>query len=362
MRTTHRERWNKENAKQWREQHGWLCGFNYLPHTAVNWNEMWQAETFDLATIEQELCWAKEIGFNALRTNLPFVVWQQERDALFAHIEAFLGVCQSNNIKVILTLLDDCEFSGETPHYGEQPAPVPGVHNSRALASPGREHVMNLAIWPDIERYTKDVLSHFGQDPRVVLWDLYNEPTNRMLFKDGIHREFDEALEAHSHALTQKMFEWARHIGPEQPLTVAAWHAELDTPFSHPTDHLALSESDIITFHAYVPPEAMTRIADIVSQYQRPVLCTEWMARHLGSTYQTQLPTLKQKDIGVFQWGLVRGKTQTWLPWPWVEVLPTQEGLWFHDLLDEEGRPFDEAEIALIRQCLAELKGSHHAL
>lgn len=352
MRKANKERWSVSAAQQWRMEHGWQCGFNYLPRTAVNWNEMWQGATFDIKTIEQELIWAHEVGFNTLRTNLPFIVWQHERDALMANIRTFLGACESANIKVILTLLDDCEFSGESPRYGTQPEPVSGVHNSQALASPGRAEVMNRDLWPEIERYAKDVISEFGSDSRIILWDLYNEPTNRMLFKNGVHSEFDIAIETHSHALMENLFVWAREMNPIQPLTVAAWHAEGETPFAHTTDQRAFELSDVITFHAYVEPGQMTKVVQALPSRERPVLCTEWMARHLGSTYPSLLPMLKQEDIGAIQWGLVKGKTQTWIPWPWVEVPENQRDLWFHDLLDENGKPFDIDELALITQCL----------
>ncbi|MEZ8130642.1 cellulase family glycosylhydrolase [Enterovibrio norvegicus] len=350
MKQRHENRWSAEDVNAWQQQHGWFCGFNYLPRTAVNWNEMWQSDSFDLTTIEQELNWAKAVGFNVVRTNLPFIVWQHERDALLCNVKRFLSVCKRHGLSVILTLLDDCEFSGNSPLYGEQPAPSEGVHNSQALASPGREHVMNREIWSDIERYTKDVISQFQHDPRIALWDLYNEPTNRMMFKDGIHREFSPELEIYSHQLMENMFRWARDVAPVQPLTVAAWHAELDTPFDHPTDQRALALSDVITFHAYVSPASMQNVITTLRDVNRPILCTEWMARHLESTYQKQLPMLKENNIGAVQWGLVKGKTQTWLPWPWVTPTDNQQALWFHDLLDESGSPFDPNEVALIQQ------------
>ena len=48
-------RWSIERAKEWYEQRPWTCGFNYVPSTAVNSTEMWQAESFDLKTIAREL-------------------------------------------------------------------------------------------------------------------------------------------------------------------------------------------------------------------------------------------------------------------------------------------------------------------
>ncbi|MCV5646173.1 cellulase family glycosylhydrolase, partial [Escherichia coli] len=157
----------------------WLRGFNYLPRTAVNWNEMWQAESFAPEVMEQELAWAHDVGYNTLRTNLPFIVWQADRDGLHARIERFLDICERNQIKVMLTPMDDCGFSGDHPYLGEQKAPVPDLHNSQAAASPGRNVVMDKSMWGEVEAYIRDIISTYKNDPRIVIWDLYNEPTNR---------------------------------------------------------------------------------------------------------------------------------------------------------------------------------------
>lgn len=113
-------KWSEEKAWQWHEQQGRLRGFNYLPRTAVNWTEMWQEQSFDLVTMREELKWAAEVGYNTLRTNLPFIVWQDDRSGLHQRIEQFLDVCAENNIKVMLTPMDDCGFSGEHPYLGQQ--------------------------------------------------------------------------------------------------------------------------------------------------------------------------------------------------------------------------------------------------
>jgi sugar phosphate isomerase/epimerase len=100
--------WSREEAAVWSEQQGWICGFNYLPRTAVNWTELWQRETFDELTIDQELAWAQEAGYNQLRINLPFIVWQADRDGLLSRIDQFLSIASRHEIRVMLTLLDDC--------------------------------------------------------------------------------------------------------------------------------------------------------------------------------------------------------------------------------------------------------------
>lgn len=348
--------WSEEQAWEWHEKQGWLCGFNYLPRTAVNWTEMWQRDTFDPQSIAQELSWAAETGYNTLRTNLPFVVWQLDRDGLIDRIEQFLDICQQSGIKVMLTLMDDCGFSGDHPYIGQQKQPVVGLHNSQAAASPGRNIVMEPYLWEWVERYLKDIIGHFSQDERIAIWDLYNEPTNRMIFTLNGEKAFDPEMEKYSHQLMENAFLWAREVNPLQPLTVGAWHIanilDLQAPiYEHPTDRRALELSDVISFHGYVPLDLMNKTIEILKEYKRPMLCTEWLARHAESKIHEQLPVFKAEAIGCYQWGLVKGKTQTHIPWPEIKRIDADyHQRWFHDVLTEDGIAYDPEEIAIIKK------------
>ncbi len=349
--------WSIEQADAWQHKYGWLCGFNYLPASAVNWTEMWQSETFDLSQIKKELRWAKDAGYNVLRTNLPFIIWEKDRDGLLKRIDQFLDVCAQNHIHVMLTLMDDCGFSGDHPFLGPQKEPRLNVHNSQAAASPGRDKVIDEAYWPKIEAYIKDIIKQFADDKRIIIWDLYNEPANRTIFADvGVETEFDIALEHYGLKLMEKAFGWAREVSPSQPLTVAAWHISKQedgnfTFFDHAVDQLALKLSDIVSFHAYVPLQQMHKILAYLQQYQRPSLCTEWMGRHADSHLSEQLPLFKEQHIGCFQWGLVKGRTQTHLPWPSLQAeFPDYQKIWFHDFFHPDGRPYSEEEAALLKK------------
>lgn len=349
------QKWSEEKAWEWQKKHGWLRGFNYLPRTAVNWTDMWQKGTFSPDCITQELNWAADVGYNTLRTNLPFIVWLHDRNGLIERIEQFLEISHKAGIKVMLTLMDDCSFSGDHPFIGQQKAPIADLHNSQAAASPGRNVVMEPYLWPLVEDYLSDIINYFKNDERIIIWDLYNEPTNRMIFTLSGEKAFDEALEEHSHQLMENAFTWARRINPIQPLTVGAWHVpnilDLDAPmYQHPTDQRALALSDIISYHAYVPAWLMNNVITYLEQYSRPMLCTEWLARHAESTMQEQLPIFKKHHIGCYQWGLVKGKTQTHLPWPEIKKIdPNYQQRWFHDLFDENGTPYDAEETSLLK-------------
>jgi hypothetical protein len=75
-----REVWTKEQANEWYQPWGWLRGCDFIPSSAINQLEMWQAETFDPATIDKELGWAEGIGMNCMRVYLHHVAWEVDKD------------------------------------------------------------------------------------------------------------------------------------------------------------------------------------------------------------------------------------------------------------------------------------------
>lgn len=355
--------WPVDRANEWYARRPRPIGFNYLPRSAVNWTELWQRETFDLPTIEQELGWAAEVGFNALRTNLPQVVWADDPAGLRARIDRFLGAASRRGLATMLTLFDDCAFSGLEPYLGPQDEPIPGIHNSGAAASPGRAVVRDRTRWPELERYVGDVVGHFANDPRVLAWDVYNEPGNDFVFVppaaaksiDSAGRERARAggadradpLWPHAMALAREAFGWARGARPSQPLTAAVWSLQWEE-----RERDLLDLSDLSSFHGYLPLEPTAAQVASLRAWGRPILCTEWLARGLGSRAESHLPWFAEQRIGCFHWGLVRGRTQTHLPWPGFDALYA-EGGWHHDLFHPDGRPWDAGEIELFRRACA---------
>lgn len=352
------DRWTSKHAKDWWQKRPWVCGFNFLPSTAVNFIEMWHPDTFDMPTIKRELGWAAEIGFNAIRVNLPYLGWVHDADGLMDRLDQVMDVAHGFGIDTIPCLFDDCGFGGDEPVWGPQADPVPGVHNSRAVASPGRAIVMDPDQRDSLKSYVRATIRKFRNDRRILFWDLYNEPGNRMNFADGDFERYASTLEQSALSLMESCFAWARAEYPVQPLTVAAWTTPLPDDDSHPyqteIDRSALLHSDIITFHAYWNRARVSEFIDVLTVLDRPILCTEWMARAVDSQISDQLELFRDRLVGCFQWGLVKGRTQTWLPWP-DELVKAHGGdpardVWFHDLLHEDGRPYDEREIETIRR------------
>lgn len=289
-------RWSPERAWQWYRKQPWLVGCNFLPSTAVNDVEMWQAESFDAATTERELGWAHNLGFNTVRVFLNYVVWEGDAAGLKKRFDRFLTIADKLGIRVMPVLFDDCNFAGRVATAGKQPDPVPGVHNSQWVSSPPLALVTDRAAWPKLETYVKDMVGTFGKDSRVVIWDLYNEPGN-------------SGMGAKSQPLMEAAFDWARERQPMQPLTVGAW-----ADFNAPLSRRMLELSDVVSFHGYDVRAGIEAKLKTCAQYRRPVLCTEWLRRQGGNTFATLLPLFHERRIGCWSWGLVAGRTQTYYP------------------------------------------------
>ena len=350
------QKWEAARANAWWDEKDWACGFNFLPSSAVNFIELWHRDTFDKETIARELGWAGQVGFNALRVNLHYLVWKNDRSGLIDRMNWFLVAASKNGIDTMFVPFDDCGFGGFEPEYGPQPEPVPNIHNSRAVASPGRAAVMDRNLWDDFEAFVRDVIGSFKDDKRILLWDLYNEPGNLSVFGEGQRHSFDEALKEHSRDLMAATFEWARSVDPSHPLTVGAWvHSPSSPdgePFENEIDQLALELSDVISFHAYCDRAHAELCIETLSSYGRPILNTEWMARTRESRFLDQLDLYHGRKVGCFNWGLVQGRTQTHLPQPGQVVKQNENGedMWYHDVFKPDGNPYDPRETELINR------------
>jgi hypothetical protein len=116
--------------------------------------------------------------------------------------------------------------------------------------------------------------------------------------------------------LLPQVFAWARETHPQQPLTSGVWTGNWsDLAKESATTKIQLAESDVISFHDYRWPKGFEEQIAELRPLHRPLICTEYMARGNGSTFDVILPIAKRERVGAINWGLVAGKTQTYLPW-----------------------------------------------
>jgi len=329
-------RWSIDKARNWYNQHEWISGSDFIPSTAVNQLEMWQASTFDPQTLDRELGWAENIGFNTMRVFLHSLAWKQDTAGFKQRVEQYLSIADKHKIKTIFVFFDDCW--NKAGFIGIQPLPRTGIHNSGWVQDPGDPASKDSANFPFLERYVKDVMSHFAKDKRILLWDLYNEPGNSGKLTTTL-------------PLLKKIFSWAREVNPEQPISAGLWNWD----FQEFNEFQALN-SDIITYHDYHEPKIHQNIINLLRTHGRPLICTEYMARTLNSRFSNILPMLKRENVGAINWGLVSGKTNTIYAWDKPYPDGGQPVEWFHDIFKKDGTPYLQDEVDLIKQINAERK------
>ena len=342
-------RWSEAQANDWYAHQPWIVGSNFLPADAINQLEMWQAETFDPQEIDKELGWAEGLGMNTMRVFLHDLLWEHDASGFRKRIDTFLDIASRHHIRPIFVLFDSCW--DPNPHLGPQHAPVPGVHNSGWVQSPGAKALDDPAQEPRLEAYVEGIVGAFANDARVLAWDVWNEPSNR---NGGSYaREEPDDKRERVLILLPKVFAWARSVNPSQPLTSGLWEGRWSSPKKMDRiTRVQFEQSDVLSFHNYDGPSSFERHVRWLQKYHRPALCTEFMARPMGSTFKSILPIAKKDHVAAINWGFVNGKSQTNLPWdswqkPYVTHPPS---VWFHDVFYPDGRPYRKSEIDVIRK------------
>jgi hypothetical protein len=341
-------RWSEGKAQAWYDKQPWLVGSNFIPSDAINELEMFQPATFNPALNDKELGMGESIGMNTMRVFLQDQLYLSDPKGFHKRLDEFLTIAARHHIRPLLVLFDSCWEPD--PHLGPQHPPIPGVHNSGWVQSPGFQRLTDPSMEPQLKAYVQGVVGEFAKDDRILGWDVWNEPNNT---NDGRFREDPKEKVRRVNELLPKVFAWAREVHPTQPLTSGVWAGD----WSHPdqeseTTKIQLAESDVISFHNYDWPEGFEARIHELEPLHRPLICTEYMARGNGSTFDTILPLAKKYHVAAINWGFVAGKTQTYLPWdswekPYVLSKPT---IWFHEVFKQDDTPYRQREVDLIRE------------
>lgn len=322
--------WTLEKANNWYAQQPWMVGANFLPSTAINQLEMWQKATFDTATINRELGWAQNIGFNTMRVYLHSIAWKEDPEGFKKRMNTYLEIATNHKIKTIFVFFDDCW--NKFGVAGKQPEPKQGIHNSGWVQDPGDPMSGDSTQFPALEKYVKDVMTAFGSDKRILFWDLYNEPGN-------------SGKKTASIPLVKNVFKWAREVKPDQPVTMGIWAWDYEE-----LNLIQIMNSDIITYHDYEEPDWHQRVIDFLEMHGRPMICTEYMARTRNSRFYNILPILKKENVGAINWGLVSGKSNTIYAWDTPLPDGSQPAEWFHDIFLKDGSAYSEGEVNIIKK------------
>lgn len=330
-------RWTAGAANKWYAQYPWIMGYNYVPSTAINQLETWQAESFDPETIDRELGMAEAIGLNTVRFFMHDIAWKIDPDGFKKRLGQVLELCKKHKTWALPTFFTN---GGPGPQIkiqpGKQPEFRPDVHNSSWLQSPGLAVVNDPERWSYLKDYVTDVLGTFAKDTRILLWCLYNEPENQ--------RYGERSL-----PLMRELWQWARAVNPIQPLTAPYMYFPASGSHTFPIACFLGEHCDVISYHHYGKPEDLQKRIDLFKQFDRPIICTEYMGRP-ANTFFDIAPKLKENHIGAIHWGLVNSRCNFHLPWrPKPEDIPEPK-VWFHDIFRHDGTPYDPKEIELIKK------------
>ena len=323
-------RWSEERIWKWYDGLGAVKGVNYVPRTAVNSVEMWMESTFDPDTIDEELGWAQGLGYTAIRVQLQFAVWKDDPDGFLGRVGRVLELAAKHGLRVVPVLFDDLNIAGEAPSVGEQKEPIPGEYNRRWVPSPSKAAVTDRGQWPELEAYVKDVMGEFKRDGRVLYWDLYNTAGNGGLWEESL-------------PLMDQTFNWARSVDASQPMAVAAWKE-----FGSAMAARKLERSDLVSFHSFDGVEGLEARLMLLARYRRPIICSDWLMRQVGSDFENALPLFAAHRVGWFNCGFVAGKTQ-------MEIQQAQyrsekdPDLWQQAVLRPDGTPYNRRETELIQ-------------
>ena len=349
------QKWTAQKANDWYKNQPFLVGGNYNPATAINELEMWQADTFDPQRIDLEFGWAEKIGMNTMRVFLHDLLWKQDSAGFTKRLDQFLTIADKHHIKPVFVIFDSCW--DPFPALGRQHDPRPGIHNSGWVQSPGAVALTDSAQYPRLETYVKGLVGAFKNDKRILAWDVWNEPDNT----NGSSYNASEPINKIElvNKLLPQVFAWARAANPSQPLTSGVWKGDYSADDKlDATQKIQLENSDVISFHNYDSGAEFEKRINWLTRYNRPILCTEYMARGNNSTFQGSLPVAKKYKVAAINWGLVGGKSQTYLPWdswekPYVGRDPK---IWFHEVFRIDGTPYMQEEVDLIKQLTSDNK------
>ncbi len=349
--------WSNEKAWKWYNSLPYLRGTNFIGSDCANRRDLLQSykHAERLETADRELALSEKIGFNTVRIIMDFDVYLQEPEGYMRSLEDYLSLCAKHNQYVMIVLTHEAELPRgiEDPFVpkalGEQ-AYALGYHQGRFPLSPEEAakapyHWLERAeLEEPFMKMIEDTVTKYKDDPRVICWNVYNEPGN--------------VIGRRSVPLLEKLFPFIRKLEPSQPLTADIWRGMRDGQPVTPEEKWSCENSDVISFHSYSPFPKFVALCEDLKQYNRPLLCTEWLNRINHNDVKEIYPFFYYAKIANYCWGFVVGKSQTNEPWEslWNQYYDPTKNVdydftkWQHDLFRPNLRPYDPKEIELIEQ------------
>lgn len=348
-----RKRWTEQEIWDWYNARPWINGCNFIPHNIINAEELWQEEGHEevIRGLLLDISLMVGLGFNTVRISLPSrFVWENQHDGVMKRFDDFLNLLYQNGITAMIGFSGDCLMPKDAPHpqphFGKQPEPVKG-HFGGDTQSPfdgtpkiGWMPEDDTSEWASTEKYLMEFAQRYKDDDRVSVWNIWNEAGNS--HRDTLSLPF-----------IARLFNLMRELNVSQPLTADVWgyYRQVNGRYNfkaglEPIERICIELSDIITFHYYGDYIHCRNYIEMLQQFGRPIVNTEWLHRPWGSFIQTHLPLFKKYNVGSCFFGFVNGKAQFDQVWDFIRDDKTVDtSLWMHDIFHSDGTPYDQDEI-----------------
>ena len=258
-----------------------IRGFNYQPSYAGSLQMIWTH--FDRDVWKREVAWSRRFGTNMLRVWLDWHAWVAISDNIFEVLERALDVLASNDIRMMPVLFN---------RWNNVALPM-GMVADRDIATGGYG-------FEKFEPYVQGLMNRFGNDDRVAVWDLCNEPQAPRLRADLNFREI---------LWLSRVADWIRQSS-DKTITVSTG--------TNDNVRVYAPLADVISFHPYTMEkgemeEQCVNHEAIDAGYGKPLICTEackgsFDDHERGRQARDDLETLNRHGIGWLLWHLVEGR------------------------------------------------------
>lgn len=259
-----------------------IRGFNYQPSYAATLQAQWLY--FDRAVWEREVAWSKRFATNTLRIWLDWHAFIQMGDELLNRLDQALDVLAKNNIKAMVV-----QFN----RWVDWKFPAGGISDNDLWHSDW--------AFSKFLPYVDRLAARFGQDERIIMWDICNEPSQCS--------PPSEVMPLREQVWLTTMCDMLRKR--------SAILITIGTMTGDFVKRLA-GVVDVLSFHPYPHTISEMEICcqehlSIAKAFRKPLICTETCCgsfndHERGALAKGTLQTLEQNKIGWIAWMLCEGK------------------------------------------------------
>lgn len=268
-----------------------IHGVNYVPSYALCLNDI--MDHFDDAVIARELGWAHEVGFNSVRMWFSDTSYTRDPGAFLKNMDRILEILATYDMTLMPTLFNrwvDPRF-----YFGQLDLMV-------AMGE----------VYDTKVKYITDVVGAFKHDPRIIMWDMCNEP-----FSYGWIHDCNEALVQQLYPREIRFWKTCiqvfRSVNASQPLTMG-----FVDPIPECIDEVCRL-CDVLSCHVYrgwtdgTLPERVDVAIDYANQLGKPLINTETCQGSLDDATRSfcidrTLEVMQRAELGFYVWQLCTGE------------------------------------------------------